>query len=389
MQQLPTNYSELAKTHICLVSDDPMPMLTPIIDKSIPSQKVVFAYTDNQKNLIQPLLNVCRSRGYVADTWVLPSSQNTADIKLSFFSLFDQETNLENEVWLNATSHSLHVSLAAFEVARSYNVPVFVVEPDSDSLCWLSPEHWPASPIQDKLSLKEYFSLKDMSCEASNALQYTSQLKKLADLWLHQSGRLIGSLSKLNFLASSATNSKLQSPAMDAVMLDDQGLQCMIDELLLAQAICVKNMQLRFNDKATRFFCAGGWLELAVLTLCQRIKLQQTTIQDLALGLEVKHTHQQRDIHNELDVVALVNNKLHIIECKTVRFQKGQVNAVLYKLEALKKSLGTPRTRAALVSFYAPSKLEKVRAEKADIALIALESGDNVAYCLEKWLLSA
>ncbi|MCW1890093.1 DUF1887 family protein [Vibrio chagasii] len=93
---------------------------------------------------------------------------------------------------------------------------------------------------------------------------------------------------------------------------------------------------LTFANEDARRFSNGEWLETLVHSTVKQIK---TTCQPFgaAAGCS-RYTRQlgEREVRNELDVASVVNNKLHIIECKT-KGMRDDGDDTLYKLESLKR----------------------------------------------------
>lgn len=54
-----------------------------------------------------------------------------------------------------------------------------------------------------------------------------------------------------------------------------------------------------------------------------------------SVGVQVYRKIGDREVRNELDVATIVNNKLHIIECKT-KGMREDGDDTLYKLESLR-----------------------------------------------------
>ena len=99
-----------------------------------------------------------------------------------------------------------------------------------------------------------------------------------------------------------------------------------------------------------------GWLEQYVYSLVQELKREHPIIQDIGRGLEVSREGSRGPIRNELDVAFLADNRLHVIECKTRRFDEeatagGAGAEALYKLDALSNLFGGFRARSMLVSY--------------------------------------
>ncbi|GEM_PF-415686 len=382
-------WSDTAKTHICLVSDDPLPMLTPIIDEKIPSDRLLLVFFEQDEILALNAKKIANQREYDCELLKINQHANIDEIKTLLTKCFDSQIESDVEVWLNATSTHLHLSLAAFEVARAYNAPAFVVEPRLDALYWLNPESWPNQMIHDHLSINEYFALKSIAISKTNPFVYSSSLKTLASVWANNAKRLHGSLSTLNYLANRTSGESLTSVAMTKQHLSNDSLQLLVDELLRANAIIYAKKRITFADNNARFFAGGGWLELAVTTHLQNIKKDNNKIQDIALGVEVEveleNAQSSKAIKNELDNVVLANNKLHVIECKTAKMKDNQTD-VLYKLDSLRRRLGSKRARCCLITFFPLKRHEYLRAQISSIHVICLAEDSDWKQSLTTWL---
>ena len=135
-------------------------------------------------------------------------------------------------------------------------------------------------------------------------------------------------------------------------------------------------------------------LEEHVLSAVKDIK----GLQDYALGGEIiklgaTASKQKQDgkADNELDVIVLMNNNLHIIECKTVNytspFNKGEGNNVIYRLQAFQEQeLGGLKTKVALVSYRDLDEPTKKRAKDNQIPCYESRNIVNLKNNLEAWL---
>ena len=111
-----------------------------------------------------------------------------------------------------------------------------------------------------------------------------------------------------------------------------------------------QNGVLEFFSEDARRFSNGEWLENLVHNTVREIQDELPTIQDHSLNVQVYRETGGREVRNELDVATVVNNKLHIIECKT-KGMRDDGDDTLYKLESLRDLLGGLQARAMLVSF--------------------------------------
>ncbi|WP_277750360.1 Card1-like endonuclease domain-containing protein [Pseudoalteromonas phenolica] len=109
-------------------------------------------------------------------------------------------------------------------------------------------------------------------------------------------------------------------------------------------------------------------------------------IQDIAQGVEITRKIGQGTVVNELDIVIMANNKLHLIECKTKKFDKGEGNQVIYKLDSLTDLLGGIQARAALISYKGIRTHEQLRAKELEIELFCENQLAQLRKQLKSWL---
>ena len=379
-------------THICLIGDDPTANLTPIVDKNIASHRLVIVHTSGQQQSVDALTRIVKIRAHQVDTWLLPNTLSTEKIKLSLIRLFEQEINqmsdpnLNQSILLNASNGKRHHILSAYEIARSYKIPIFVIEPAQDTLCWLYPEDRGLTEISDRIKLHEFFHLNE--CELvsqKNKLGISKTLRELGEQWLSKSDKLHSGLAKLNYLAMIA---KGQQPTakQDDAMLSDESLQWLLESLERNKLLKLDGKLVRFLNNDIRFFCNGGWLEETTFSYIRGLRSEIQTIQDDGHSVEIERLVKGKKLLNELDVVALVNNKLYVIECKTKRYERGDGSNTLYKLDSLTDRLGSIKAKAALVTFFPLTKTERRRAVELDIKVISFEELPRLRESLKRWL---
>lgn len=379
-------------THICLIGDDPTANLTPLIDNNIPCERLIVVHSPSQRDQYQSLMQVAKGRGAKVDDWLIPeaSEMKIETLKYRFVELFEAELSKhgvdKNQIWLNSSNGSRQQVLSAYEVARSYGCPIFIVEPNTDSLCWLFPEGWPITPIKDKIKLHEYFRVN--GCELvsqKNKNGINIKLRELGARWLEKSAKLQSGLAMLNYLASMGKGPNNRA-MQNSSMLKNESLQWLLDDLSQIGQIEISGNQVSFLSAEARFFCNGGWLEEIVFGMVRGLRADLKTIQDDGHSLEVEREHQSKIVKNELDVVALVNNKLHIIECKTKKFKNGQGSDTLYKLDSLVNVLGGLKANSALVTFFPITPAEMRRAKELNIEIFGPSKLPRLKECLKGWL---
>ncbi len=377
-------------THICLLGNDPSANLTPLTDQQGSKSRLMIVYCEQDKSAMLALKNVAKTRGISVSSWQLPQAADIEMLKLSFIKLVEIEMQSEpknkSSLCFNASNGNRQQLLSGYEIMRSYAIPIFIVDPLKDQMCWLFPESKPAITIKDRIKIHEFLRLNGCEVVAPkvDARIPTEQIE-LATQWLTRASKLKKSLAKLNYLALSARGASLTA-RMDEVMLADHGLQWLIDGLQQLGLVNITGKQVTFRDSETQFFCAGGWLERVTHAMVSRLAGEISELQDTAHSLEVNRKVAGQNVRNELDVVALVNNGLYVIECKTKQYARGEGNQVLYKLDSLAERLGGGKGRAALVTFYPISMAAKRRAKELHIEVFGPQQLANLASHLKRWL---
>ncbi|MBD3587474.1 DUF1887 family protein [Salinimonas sp. HHU 13199] len=376
----------MTTTHVCLLNDSVTSVLTPVIDPSIPSDALIIAGTSDYESHAQQLIRLAKTRGFKASYFCLPDTAKTAQIKDAFLELFSRVCESgEGEVWLNASAGDRYHVLAAFEVARAYDCPVFVVEPAQDELYWLHPEDRAPTPIDDRLKLHEYFTLFDATLTGQENTQGVSKpVRELGESWAKDIEECAHALRALNYLASEAGES-LRVP-MEQQHRDDTTLTSMLWELEALDYVRIDNNTLIFSNEKARFFCNGGWLEEHTYAVLNGVTTQVKSIQDAAHGAQITRKINGKTLSNELDVIALANNKLHIIECKTQYMEALSSTNTLYKLDSLNELLGGLEGRAALVTYFDVTPSARLRATELGIRIFGSQEIPQLKHHLANWL---
>lgn len=193
-------------------------------------------------------------------------------------------------------------------------------------------------------------------------------------------GSLGQELGRLNFEISQTDKRvlKCKVPA-GAVARNMQYLLNLLEENGLArqQGDC-----LLFAGEEAKQYAAGGWFEDYVFQTAKSLP----GVQDIALNVQIENAKEQVFQHNELDVLLLVGNVLHVLECKTANFatHEDKAEEALYKLESLKK-LGGLRTKAMLLSYRELTGKIRNRAMGAQIGIIEQKDLSGMKTLLEKW----
>lgn len=377
--------------HVGIIDQDPIRLLTPLLDNRTISTHIVFIGDIDQKHIFDRLSSVLEKRTITSEFFEIPAIVNTSAIKASIQTLAQNLKARGEEVKLNASCGLRHRLLSVYEVFRSYHWPIFVVEPNSDKLCWLYPDGKEESQVQDRITIDDYLTVFGARGEFNShelPPQLDQKLYELGERWAGNALELGPGLATLNYLATTCRKEQKLDVPLSEKQQGYRELNMLLTDLVDANIATYKNGILTFANEDARRFSNGEWLETLVHSTVKQIQDEMPTIQDRSLNVQVYRQLGEREVRNELDVASVVNNKLHIIECKT-KGMRDDGDDTLYKLESLRDLLGGLQARAMLVSFRPLRHNDITRAEDLGLALIGPDELKNLKHYLTAWFKDA
>lgn len=136
--------------------------------------------------------------------------------------------------------------------------------------------------------------------------------------------------------------------------------------------------ELSFADADSARFFAGGWVEEFVfLKMTGVFKPHQ-----YATNAQIIQNHSKTK--NEIDAIAVHNNRALIVECKAKKQDDAQ--AAIYKLGQVVKQVGGLMARGLYVSARQVSATDRARAREYGIDVLAAEELQNVSHYLRDWV---
>jgi len=365
-----------AETHLCLVSDQPTPNITPLLDSTFKPSKVILLTSPEKQVQAERLKQVIQSSGICVAIRPIDDAMDVEHIRSRVLELLEEH---EDGIALNATGGTKPMSIAAYEVFRGLDLPIFYVHPEKDRVIWMHPDNRPAFDIEDRIHLPQFLQAHGVQSESMNRTAMSTQLRQLTSILIRDIDHFTKALGTLNYLAYQATSS------LQADLPNDKRawkpLRDLLDLFASEGLLEVAGHTVRFRDDEARFFVNGGWLEHHVFSGVQKIRTGNAHIHDLAQGLEVV----RGEVRNELDVAFLCDNRLHLIECKTKQFKQGGSD-VVYKLDALTDALGGLRARSMLVSFQTLGKADRNRARQAGILVCEGRNIQRLDEVIRHWI---
>lgn len=373
---------------MCLISDQATPNLIPLMDPALAPKKLAMVTSEKMRQRADWLAEVAKPMGIRAEIIAINDPWNLEEITDRLLSWLAAQQD-ESGVALNVTGGTKPMAMAAQQAFTVAERPVFYVNQSTDEVLWLIPPR-PARKILARLKLGPYLHAHGWQVLSnSRAPSPSYQVDQLAKQLAGQVSNLEPSLAKLNCYASQCQEEKTLSVELPDRDWRDPGFITLIEKFSDAGACEIKGRLLHFPTEEMRFFCNGGWLEQYVYKTVLSLKSEK--VQDVALNLQVRslNNHQPGLAgSNELDVAFLANNRLHIIECKTRRFQQQHVAAeTVYKLDSL-THMGGLRTKGALVSYRPLSGSDVQRAKDLQIKTFIGRQIQQLEGALQQWIAS-
>ncbi|MBD1576808.1 MULTISPECIES: Card1-like endonuclease domain-containing protein [Vibrio] len=374
-------------TCIGIIDQDPVRLITPLLDSRSECSHMIFIGDRRQFKMYERLAFVLSYRGLTSEFFEISSVVDTSEIKRHVKKLAEQLITREKVIKFNASCGLRHRLLSVYEVFRSYNWPIFVVEPFSDKQCWLYPDSLEDRQVQDHIRISDYLTIFGARCEFPVTEIPTSldaKLHTLCKRWANNALELGPGLATLNYLATTCRKEQKLDVALTEKQQGYKELDMLLSDLVDIQLATYENGTLTFHNEDARRFSNGEWLENYVHNIVCEIQDELTTIQDHSLNVQVYREIGDREVRNELDVATVVNNKLHIIECKT-KGMRDDGDDTLYKLESLRDLLGGLQARAMLVSFRPMRHNDISRAQDLGLALIGPDELKDLKTYLTNW----
>lgn len=368
------------EVHMCLVSDQAVPNFVPVLDKDFRPKEVLLLVTEKMQAKADALAEVMRkSCGVKVQQLAVGNAYDMAQVGEQVFALL---CNIDkDQVALNVTGGTKLMAIAAFSMFKEAGYPSFYFTDNSNEVLLLDTNERlklnpPKIKIEDYLILHGYPARDQLQKQPAHPdwLPFAEEL-------VHANGSLGRELGKLNFEIAQTDKRALKCKVPTAAV--DHNMRYLLQLLEQYGLARQQGDCLVFADEQAKRYAAGGWFEDYVFQAAKSLQ----GVQDVALNVQIENAKEQIFQHNELDVLLLANNVLHVLECKTANFstQEDKAEEALYKLESLKK-LGGLKTKAMLLSYRELTAKIRNRAKGATIEVIEAKDLNGMKTLLEKWV---
>jgi hypothetical protein len=357
--------------HLCLVSDQPVPSLTPLIDPALGVKRVILLCAPDRLQYADWLKNTLLVYRIAAEILPLADAYDLTRLTSELTVLRDA---LPEGVSVNITGGSKLMTLAAWEVFDRPKDSIYYVRIKDDAIDWIRPKSASLYPVRDRLRIGEYLmslgvtirpdglirsKVPDVRYRLAKELLNNPNLRK-------QMQRFAKRLADEDFNKRNWRRSGLAFRLIEAGLLTDD-----------SRSVNVVNN-----------FVSGEWLEELAFTHIESIRRQDRLIHDLVRRLIVQRGARPEGlIENEIDVACLRNNTLYLIECKSGArdvIQRGQ--ETLQKIACLHDQIGGLRGKLMLVTCTPLSQARQARAQELGIDLLVAKDMRQLSKRLTAWL---
>lgn len=360
------------ETLIAIVSGQPDPVLAPFLSSTFGAKQALLITTPQTRagRRHEHLEAVLKPRGIRVDYLHLASSTDLEVFQRELQAAVTKRKQRGERLAFNASGGTKLLAIAAFEVSYSADVPTFYVDVETI--------HWYGEVSNDSLpgrlvvaqKLTEFLRGHGLLIESKGDRSVKPEWQELAGLWVNESGKQCHGIGKLNYLAFAAQNELCVD--MGQKDIADTQLQLRLEEANRAGLLDYKGIRVQFKSEDARAICNGLWLEFHVLRELQKLKQEDIGIADIDGGVEIARV-DGRSVKNEIDALCLHNNRLLLIECKTINTQSernvDRVMDALFKLAELRRGIGGIRADALLVSYDPIAQVDRERAKLLNISV--------------------
>ncbi|QIZ76506.1 Card1-like endonuclease domain-containing protein [Ferrimonas lipolytica] len=372
-------------THCCVYGRDPVHIVTPLLDDSIDVDQLVLFCANAQQQSALLVKQVLEQRGINVKVKPYGQFENIDTIQRYFSDELTALISQTTEIYFNTTTGDRLITLCAYQVAQSLKIQSYVIDNQRDQLHWLAPTTRSSHPIADKMTIPEFLLLHGSTLIGRHQqLRAEKKIQQLGNDWAAHAKELATGLGKLNSIATYANKSHAND--INKNFNDPNLFRLLKDMKELGLISTLTSSSVQFTNLKARQFAMGVWLEQWVYAEVKALTASYSTIQDHGQSVEVERQYKQQAIRNEIDVMLLANNRLHLIECKTKRMGSESSQEAIYKLDTLVKSLGGRRAKGMLISYQPLSASSIDRAKDLGISVISLNQIHSLKGILMRWL---
>lgn len=324
--------------------------------------KVVVVVTDGMKKQGEILVQEIAQSGKKSEALEIKQESSLKALNDQFSAWI--EKHIDDEIIVNITGGTKLMSLAAYQLFSEWGFRCFYCDKDQNQLIWLDDESAVAN-IGSKVSLERYLcTYQYQITQKSTLADISKNYKDYAELLykeLCKPGKYDKTCTFIGKIHALTQQNSLQN--VNFSQEEDAFLQHLERETAIFKS---QHSKIICDDK-TRKMMSGGWLEIIVANA-----LRSDNYRDIHLGVSFEKSTQRKGsvTKQELDVMAMHQDKLLIVECKAKKWENTtQASEAIYKLKAL-SDIGGLNTLPVFVSLRKVPNDAKTRAAEQGVNII-------------------
>lgn len=373
----------MSHIHVCLVSDQPIPNLTTVLQ--FKPDTVVLLKTKEMEVKAKHLEDVLKNKKFQVRSETIEAYDINNVISVSE-SLINTYKNCD--VSLNITGGTKVATLGTFQAFYKNGKQIFYVNTGDNKILKLSPESDQTElPIKVSVSISDYLALYGF--QINSYVKDDSYILKRKELTDYLAGTITTKQHIIPALNSELHKYSEKSSLPISVKLpNDAKLLKLID---LLNGIRQKNENnIDLNDHASLMYLKGFWFEEYIYMVAKALNPDEIKLNVTGKWI----TKGQHPPKNEFDVMLSKGNRLFYISCKTSNpdrrvegNEEGVGKEYIYELVSLSdKALGLfgKRMLASARQVNDPAVRERAKILKVDVI-----DGGNIATLkenLKQWL---
>ena len=371
----------MKKIHVCLVSDQPIPNLTTVLQ--FRPDTVVLLYTRDKKPQKDRLEKVMKGRGFEVEGYgILPYDMaNVISVCDSIIS------NCPGcEVSLNITGGTKIATLGSYQVFYSADLPIYYVNTRDHEIIQVSPKE-KKIPIDVRIPIKEYlavygFTIESVTSNISPIFARKEATDAMRDLAI-KSERSIGILN-----GSFPENLEKVTFPVETGPLDDAILALVPVLQKYGIANPGENGGLRVATLEHANYLRGFWFEECVYMAAKAAGPEEVALNVIGQW----DATGKKSPRNEFDVMIGKGNRLYFISCKTrnpnVKVgNEGIGKEFLYELDSLgDQALGLFGKKMLASARPVTDEYVKKRAKVMGIQILDRNDLANLKGKIKEWL---
>lgn len=376
--------------HICLVSDQLLANYIPIMMYRPDQVHLVSSTYVREKGLTARLEKMLQQQGIrVVCHEDMPDAdiQKIRDYAENLWQTIDQQIP-NATITLNITGGNKLMVLGMWEMLDGA-VEMIYTDTRHNCIEHLHDQH--KEPLRSVLDIRQYLQAQGAAyqSEKSTSRHWREAIKKrqpISEYLAFHASQLESMIGTLNYHANNALSKdgeSLPNPVQSLAVLP-RGLQR--DLLLKLHKANLLNwdaaQELVFLDAERTRYLGGIWLEEYVYLTALDAQPEHVAC-SVAINWQVSH-----QTNNELDVLIVHNNRMLVIECKTLRLGRDEQKDadILYKIDSLGDDVRGLFGETWLVSAREPTERMLARAKDRHIRIISPDQLKGLREAIQAWM---